>query len=72
ALPAGDFRLTLRWEAVISLVGILLAVCALFLVTIDMPAGTRVFLAAILLAGVGLAYWVLRTAVHADELRLVQ
>jgi len=67
-----DARLTLRWETIIYLASVGLALGWLALAHSGMPAGPTAFVAAgLILATVGSVY-VIRLGVHADELLLVQ
>jgi len=67
-----DARLTLRWETIIYLASVGLALGWLALARSGMPAGPTAFVAAgLILATVGSLY-VIRLGVHADELLLVQ
>ena len=67
-----DARLTLRWETIIYLASVALALAWLALIHAGMPSGPTALVAAgLLLATVGSLY-VIRLGVHADELRLVQ
>ncbi len=67
-----DVQLTMRWEAVTSLAGSALAIAWAGLLTAGIPIGPTVAISGALLCGGWLAYWVIRAAVRADELRLVQ
>ncbi len=67
-----DAKLTLRWEAVMSLAGSALAIAWVGLLTAGAPTFPSLAIAAAFL-GVGwLVYWVIQAGVRADELRLVQ
>ena len=67
-----DARLTLRWETIIYLASVGLALGWLALARAGMPAGgTAVVAGGLILATVGSLY-VIRLGVHADELLLVQ
>src|SRR6266567_1215917 len=67
-----DARLTLRWETIIYLTSVGLALGWLALTHAAMPSGPTALVAAgLVVATVGSAY-VIRLGVHADELRLVQ
>lgn len=67
-----DARLTLRWETIIYLASVGLALGWFALVHAGMPSGPTAFVAAALIvATVGSAY-VIRLGVYADELLLVQ
>jgi len=67
-----DAQVTLRWEAVTSLAGSALAIAWVGLLTAGIPIGPTVAISVALLCVGWLAYWVIRSAVRADELRLVQ
>lgn len=70
--PWVDALLTLRWEAITSLAGNALAVAWVGLLAADARAPVALAVGA-LLGGLGwLVFWVIRAAVRADELRLVQ
>src|SRR6266516_1061635 len=67
-----DARLTLRWETIIYLTSVALALGWLALTHAAMPSGPTALVAVgLVVATVGSAY-VIRLGVHADELRLVQ
>ena len=67
-----DARLTLRWETIVYLTSVALALGWFGLAHAAMPTGPTVLVAAgLALATVGSVY-VIRLGVHADELRLVQ
>src|SRR5258705_3155608 len=67
-----DARLTLRWETIIYLASVGLALAWLALVHVSMPSGPTALVAGgLLIATVGSLY-VTRLGVHADELRLLQ
>lgn len=67
-----DAKVTLRWEAVISLAGAGLAVAWVGLLTADAPLRPTLLVAAAFL-GIGwLIYWVVQAGVRSDELGLVQ
>jgi methyl-accepting chemotaxis protein len=67
-----DARLTLRWEAVVSLVSAVLALASLALAHGGLPAGPTAALAAALAVATGGSLYVTRQGVHADELHLIQ
>jgi methyl-accepting chemotaxis protein len=67
-----DARLTLRWETIVYLTSVALALAWFALAHAAMPAGPTVLVAAALaLATVGSIH-VIRLGVHADELHLIQ
>jgi methyl-accepting chemotaxis protein len=67
-----DAKLTLRWEAVMSLAGSALAIAWVGLLTAEAPLIPTLAVATAFL-GVGwLVYWVIQAGVRADELRLAQ
>jgi len=67
-----DARLTLRWETIIYLASVALALAWFALAHAAMPTGpTTLVAASLLLATIGSLY-VIQLGVHADELRLVQ
>lgn len=67
-----DTKMTLRWEATVTVTGLALAIGWVALIQ-EAPARPLAILLGVLLLGTAaLLYWVIRTAVHADELRLVQ
>jgi methyl-accepting chemotaxis protein len=67
-----DAKLTLRWEAVMSLAGSALAIAWVGLLTAQAPTIPSLAVGTAFL-GIGwLAYWVIQAGVRADELRLVQ
>ncbi len=67
-----ELRLALRWQAVVSAAGAALAIGWVSLVTSGLPPAPTWVLALVLLSAGWLVYWVLHTAVGADELRLVE
>lgn len=67
-----DARLTLRWEAVVYATSATLALAALALWSATPPLTTATVLTLSLLAAAALSWYVIRTAVRADELRLMQ
>ncbi|UCD23560.1 MAG: GAF domain-containing protein [Gemmatimonadota bacterium] len=67
-----DARLTLRWEAVMSLAGSVLAIAWVGLLTAEAPIVPSVGVAVAFTGIAWLIYWVIQAAVRADELRLVQ
>jgi methyl-accepting chemotaxis protein len=67
-----DAQVTLRWEAVTSLAGSALAIAWVGLLTAGIPIGPTATISVVFLCIGWLAYWVIRSAVRADELRLVQ
>ncbi len=67
-----DAKLTLRWEAVVTFSGLALALGWSALLHESPPPLEAGLLAVLLLAAGALLYWIIRTAVRADELRLVQ
>ena len=67
-----DARLTLRWEAIMSLAGAGLAVAWVGLLTSSVPLQPALGVAVVLLGISWLSYWVIQAGVRADELRLVQ
>jgi methyl-accepting chemotaxis protein len=71
-LPKVDVQLTLRWEGVVSATGAAFALGWVSLLTADLPPNATAFLAAALIAAAWLMWWLIQTAVRADELALVQ
>jgi len=71
-LPRVDVKLTLRWESVVSAAGSALAIGWVALATSEVSPTAAATLAAVLLGAGWLAYWIVQTAVHTDELALVQ
>jgi len=67
-----DAKLTLRWEAVMSLAGSTLAVAWVGLLTAGAPTVPSLGVAAAFTGLAWLVYWVIQAGVRADELRLVQ
>lgn len=67
-----DAKIMLRWEAIVTAIGLALAVGWVALVLAKPAPLFATALAALLLVATGLLYWVIRTALYADELRLVQ
>lgn len=67
-----NLRLTLRWEAVIAAAGAALAIVWAQFATAALPLLPSLGILTVLLGAVGLSYWVIQTAVRADELMLVQ
>ncbi len=67
-----DARLTLRWEAVTAIASGALAVAWVGLLTSDASVYATLAVGIALLGTSWLVYWVIRTAVGADELKLVQ
>lgn len=67
-----DTKITLRWEAIVTAVGLALAVGWVALVLAKPAPLITTALATLLLGATGLLYWVIRTALYADELKLVQ
>ncbi len=67
-----DAHLTLRWEAITALGGNALAVAWVGLLAAAAPLLQTLAVAVALLGLSWLVFWVVRTAVRADELRLVQ
>jgi methyl-accepting chemotaxis protein len=67
-----DTKMTLRWEVVVTVTGLALAIGWVALILANPARVVGFILAALLIVAVGLLYWLLRNAVHADELRLVQ
>lgn len=66
-----DAKMTLRWEVVVTVTGLAFAVGWVTLLQSRPDGLPAVIIAALLIAGIGMLFWVTRTAVHADELRLV-
>lgn len=71
-LPVMDVRLAARWESVVAAAGTALALPVVALVTTQPRGATALLLTGALAGGVMLAHWVIRKAVHADELMLLQ
>lgn len=71
-LPARNLPLTIRWEAVVTALGVAQAVGWTGLLTASVQPAEVVGLGLLLLGLGWLAYWLVRTAVRADELKLVQ
>ncbi len=71
-LPKVDVKLTLRWEAVVSATGAAFALGWASLVTADMAPNATAFLVGALIVAAWLVWWLIQTAVRADELALVQ
>ncbi|UCG86227.1 MAG: GAF domain-containing protein [Gemmatimonadota bacterium] len=67
-----DAKLTLRWEAVMSLAGAGLALAWVGLLTAEAPLLPTLGVATAFLGISWLTYWVIQAGVRADELRLVQ
>jgi len=67
-----DARLTLRWETIIYLASVGLALGWLALAHATLPTGPGALIATALLLGTLGSLYVMRLGVHADELRLVQ
>jgi methyl-accepting chemotaxis protein len=67
-----DARLTLRWESVVYLVSVALALGWLALLHAVMPIGPRAFVAGALAITTAGSLYVLRLGVRADELNLIQ
>ena len=67
-----DARLTLRWETIVYLVSVALALGWLALVRAELPAGPTALLATALGLATAGSLYVIRLGVHADELRLIQ
>src|SRR6266545_2368339 len=67
-----DARLTLRWEAVVSLVSAALALAWFALAHGGLASGPAAALAAALAVATGGSVYVIRLGVHADELGLIQ
>lgn len=67
-----DLRLTLRWESVVYLLSVALALGWLAVVTRPLPAGLAIGLALVLVGLTFLAHWVTRKGIRADELGLVE
>jgi methyl-accepting chemotaxis protein len=71
-LPRTDVKLTVRWEAVVSAAGAVFALGWVAVATAELAPGAASFIVAALVAAAWLAWWVIQTAVRADELELVQ
>jgi methyl-accepting chemotaxis protein len=71
-LPRTDVKLTVRWEAVVSAAGAVFAIGWVAVATAELAPGAASFIVAALVAAAWLAWWVIQTAVRADELELVQ
>lgn len=71
-LPLRNLPLTLRWEAVITAMGAAMALGWTELASANLRMADALVLAALLLGLGWLVYWLVKTAVRADELRLVQ
>jgi methyl-accepting chemotaxis protein len=71
-LPRTDVKLTVRWEAVVSAAGAAFAIGWVAVLTARLAPGAAAFIVASLVAAAWLAWWVIQTAVRADELSLVQ
>ena len=67
-----DAKLTLRWEAVMSLAGSTLAVAWVGMLTAEAPIIPSLGVAGAFTGLAWLIYWVIQAGVRADELRLVQ
>jgi methyl-accepting chemotaxis protein len=67
-----DARLTLRWEAITALAGNGLAVAWVGLLTAAAPAPQTIAVGLALLGLGWLVFWIVRSAVRADELGLLQ
>ncbi len=67
-----DARLTLRWELAVYAASVTAALSLVALVIARPQAGVAVYAGALWLAGLGGTYALIRAAVHADELHLVQ
>jgi len=67
-----DARLTLRWETIIYLASVGLALAWLALTHAALPTGPGALVAAALIVATLGSLYVMRLGVHADELRLVQ
>ena len=67
-----DAKMTLRWEVVVTVTGLAFAVGWVTLLQSRPDALQAIIVATLLLGGIAMLFWVTRTAVHADELRLVQ
>jgi methyl-accepting chemotaxis protein len=66
-----DFRLTFLWESVVYVASVALGLAWTELLTVSVPVGTGLAIAALLFGGFGFSYWVISAGVRADELRLV-
>jgi len=71
-LPRTDVKLTLRWEGVVNAAGAGFAMGWVSVATADISPSAAAFIAAALVAAAWLVWWVIQTAVRADELKLVQ
>ena len=67
-----DPRLTLRWEAAVSVLLMMLAAGWLAVLTVETPAAVTAALCAVMLGLTAFAHWLGRKGVRADELALVQ
>jgi methyl-accepting chemotaxis protein len=67
-----DARLTLRWEAVTAVASSALAVAWVAVLTADTPVLPTVLVGVALIGLSWLVYWVIQSAVSADELSLIQ
>ncbi len=72
ALAARNLPLAIRWEALVTALGVGMALAWTKLVRASLSTADTLVLAALLLAGGWLLYWLVRTAVRADELALVR
>jgi methyl-accepting chemotaxis protein len=66
-----DARLTLRWESVVYAASVAFALGWTGLAAAHMPVGSAAAIGLVLLGAFVLTYWVIATAVRADELRMV-
>lgn len=71
-LPKVDVKLTLRWEVVVSATGAAFALGWVSLLTAELTPNAAAFLVAALIMAAWLVWWLIQTAVRADELALVQ
>lgn len=67
-----DARLTLRWELAVYSASVAAALGLVALVSARPQAGVAVYTGALWLIGLGAIYALIRAAIHADELHLVQ
>lgn len=70
--PSGDAATIVRWEAIVSFVAAGLALGAVRLATAGIPVLSAAIWGAVLLTGGLLLHFLLRTSVHAVELRLLE
>jgi methyl-accepting chemotaxis protein len=71
-LPRTDVKLTMRWEGVVTAAGAAFAMGWVALGTANVRPNAAAFLVAALVIAAWLTWWIIQTAVKADELTLVQ